>query len=82
MKTEESIKPIATYTVYDYGDGSNDLKYAMRAQEMHSSIWELLHEVLRPVWKHGQDPVQADHYEAVKDALCRILNENGIGDLF
>ena len=80
--TDENTKPIATYTVYDYGDGSDELKLAMKAGAMHMAIYELLNEVLRPVWKHGQDEVQSGHYEQVKDDLWRILGENGISDLF
>jgi hypothetical protein len=80
--TEENTKPIATYTVYDYGDGNDELKLAMKAGQMHSSIWELLNDVLRPVWKHGSDEVQSGHYEKVKDDLWQILRDNGIADLF
>jgi hypothetical protein len=80
--SEENTKPLATYTLYDYGDGDDKLKLAMKAGEMHSAIYELLNEVLRPVWKHGQDEVQSGHYETVKDEMWRILGENGISDLF
>ena len=79
---KHTIQPLAEYTVYDYGDGDDKLKLAMKAQEMHSAIWEFLNDVLRPVWKHGSDEVQSGHYETVKDELWRILGENGISDLF
>ena len=80
--TEENTKPTASYTVYDYGDGNDNLKLAMRAGEMHMAIYELLNDVLRPVWKYGEDPVQSSHYEKVRDDFCQILRDNGISDLF
>ena len=80
--TKHPIEPIASYTVYDYGEGDDTLKLAVRAGAMHMSIWELLNDVLRPVCKHGNDTVQVNHYEKVKEEMWEILRENGIADLF
>jgi hypothetical protein len=75
-------KPVRSFTVYDYGEGYATFEYATKANEMHSVIWEFLNDVLRPVWKHGQDPVESAHYEKLKDELYNLLRESGINHLF
>ena len=75
-------KPIRVLTVYDYGDGDQSFEYATKANEMHSVIWDFLNNVLRPVCKHGQDPVESAHYTNVRHALYELLRESGISHLF
>lgn len=75
-------KPISSYTVYDYGDGDEHLKYAARANDMHSVIWDLLQDVLRPICKHGQDDKQVEHYTKIREELSSLLMTHGVNDLF
>lgn len=73
--------PLASYTVYDYGDRDDKLKHAIHADAMHTVIWELIND-LRGMIKHNEDEVAAGHYEEVRTKLFEHLREEDIDGLF
>ena len=73
----EGIMPTATLT-YTLPEENDDFVAAIDGAKWKSVVWDFDQQILRPVVRYGQDQIEADHYQKIRNELFKLIEEHGV----